>query len=329
MKKIGFLLFCFFCLFTSPAAAYEAIALNDSSGLDTYIVGNPYTQDLLLPSKDLPGSMLPPQGPDYIIYEETKFFTAQDDVISEVKINFKVVPSSDKVTHSMPVTFEGANSSSPKTFFINTKWDDSLVFQKYIVTILDENSNVLLSHDSFISGLSNYGTVVFKDNRILIQGFHSNLLNMIGSEATNVSELTPASAVSFEGYDYPEAWISGITVKDNFEDTKNYDSMPMRVYWLITRIFPDNNNTIYPFFKVGDMIFTLVTGLIMLFVAAPFFYIFFAMVCGLTACILKGSFRTGIPAGIHAFVAVMKIPYLCVKGLWEVVMRAIEILKPI
>ena len=77
------------------------------------------------------------------------------------------------------------------------------------------------------------------------------------------------------------------------------------------------------------MLFIYGLGLVALFVAAPFFYIFFAFVCALTACVLKGNFRTGVPAGIRTFIAVIKVPFLCVKGLWEAVMRAIEILKPI
>ena len=61
----------------------------------------------------------------------------------------------------------------------------------------------------------------------------------------------------------------------------------------------------------------------------PFMWLFFAGVCGLATCVIRGSLTAGIPAGIKTFISVSLIPVKIMRFILEMIARLVTAIKPI
>lgn len=315
-KNFIFLFLSLFCFFLSPASALEVVGINDSDGSSNYIIWNQFTVD--------PATFY---QPNHVVYDETQFFATSDDIIDQMDLYFNV-NGSDKTDHLM--RFSCSSQDGVKTLFVKTHWETESLFDPLVLSVLAENNTVLVSETYNFPGARKKGIVSINENNVFIRS--SSLFyfpSLTGNVSGNVSGYLPAESVTMDIHQYPEECRVYLKVLDDFEGQKNYDSFIMSIYWLITQVFPDSHNVLYAYFQIADAYFSAVTWLMLIFVSVPFFYVFLAGVAGLSVCVLKGTFKGGVVAGLNTFISIMKWPFTVVKWVWEMVMRVIEVLKPI
>lgn len=317
MKKISIFFFlCLLCLLASPVNGLEFVTLNDSDGSTDYIIWNQVTSD--------PATFY---QPNHVVLDETKFTAISDDIISELNLYF-YVNGSDKTDHIMRFTCEGSNGE--KTFFVKTHWAVEELLDPLTISVLDQNNTVLASETYNFPGPHKKGVISVNENNVFIRD--SSLYyfpTLTGNVSGNISGYLPTQSVTMDIHQYPEECRVYLTVLDDFEGQKTYDSFIMSIYWLITQVFPDNHNVLYAYFQVADAYFSFTTWLMIMFISVPFFYVFLAGVLSLTVCVLKGTFKGGIVAGVHTFITIMKWPFSVVQWVFGMIMHVIEVLKPI
>lgn len=332
------------------ASVYQLPDTTTDMGMKAYKVDNQYSSEwggLVLPFiggfgekanqtglLGVPGSSLGTGYTYYTVYDASDFYSYSGDLIGEASFKFKLPYGMNAGgSYIMPVTFSNENETSQ--FYIKVSCPGTSLMNHYLIEVLDENQNSIVNTSVAQLGSSTPAYVTFGNNAIKIT--HVNAFAGIISIFTETSygsasveaPYSYCTKMSFDisGYPYPVE----CTFKDydNYETTKTFDSIPMKIYWLITQIIPDNNQSLYYFFKAVDTIWSTSLSIIIICFSMPFMWLFFAGLCGLTTCVIRGSLKSGLPAGIQTFISVSLIPVKLMSFILEMVARLITAIKPL
>ena len=268
----------------------------------------------------------------YTVSDASEFYATDSDVIGSVSFKFNLPSGIDfNNSYIMPVAFSADNS----TYQYYIKITNPGTFgTSYLIEVLDGSQNSIVNTSVMKLGSSSPAYVTFEDNGVKITHVNklTGILTIWETETGSASAEIPYSycskmSLDISGYPFPVE----VTMKvlDSFETTKTYDSIPLAIYWLITQFIPDNNQSLYYFFKAVDTVWSTSLSIIVICFSMPFMWLFFAGICGLATCVIRGSLTSGIPAGIKTFISVSLIPVKLMRFILEMVARLITAIKPI
>lgn len=330
------------------AAVYQLPDTTQDMGMKAYKVDNQYSSSwggIVLPfiggyGEDanqtglfgVQGSSIGTGYTYYTVNDASEFYAYQNDVIGSVSFKFNL-PSGYKYNNSylMPVSFTSDNSTYQYYIKVTSPGDYGT---HYFIEVLDSSQTSLVNNSVTKLGSSSPAYVTFEDNGVKITHVNklTGILTLWETETGSATAEIPYSycnvlGMDISGYPFPVE----VTFKDldHFETTKTYDSIPMKIYWLINQVIPDNNQNMYYFFKAVDTVWSTSLSIILLCFSMPFMWLFFAGICGLCTCVLRGSLTSGIPSGIKTFISVAIIPVKLMRFILEMIARLITAIKPI
>lgn len=322
MKNFLPVLFLMICLLSFPANA-ENVYIEDSQGYDKYTVVN--EKFGVADITKIGGTSI--LGIDRISTEEDTFYLSHDDSFNE--LNFEISVDVDSANEIIP--FSIGKGDTEEEFYLQVNTSDSVGTLLTEVNLsLYSGDGVYLASDKGVALFHEYFQVCINRNGIGVNNQDIDYGLMPIFEFPSYVSLLPADRITINVADSQAEILCRMHVYDNAEySEEDDDSFIMGVYWVIESIIGDPNNVLYAYFEVANLYFGWVTGIMFLMISAPFMYVFFALICGLFSCVLKGSFSGGVSAGISTFVKVMKIPVHILKFAASVIYGIIKILKPV
>lgn len=322
MKKILPFILLLICFFIVPVNA-ESVDIPDSQGYDKFVVVNERfgVSDI----SEIGATSI--VGINRISTEEDTFYLSSDDTFNE--LNFEISVDVDSGNETIP--FSIGKGDKEEEFYLQVNNSDSIGSLLTEVNLsLYSGNGVYLASDKGLALFYEYFQVCINRNGIGVNNQDVDYGLMPIFEFPSYVSLLPADRIKINIADSNAEILCRMHVYDNAEYAEEDDeSFIMGIYWLIESIIGDSDNVLYAYFQVADLYFNWVTGIIVLMVTAPFMYVFFALVCGLVSCILKGSFTGGVSAGISTFIKVMKIPVHIFKMVGSFIYGIIKILKPV
>lgn len=324
---ISFLLLLIFLI--SPVSA-EIVDVPDSAGSNRYsFVNEKYSSfDVsdFIDFSDILEFDSEQIGIDRYSTEADTFVLSSDDYIDSIE--FRIFVSSSSANETMPISL--GNGSEYENLYINinnTKTGAGLLSN--INVSVYSADGYLLAFDNGLCLFSEYFEVYINRFGVGVTTRDFDYGLYVANEIP-FGSFVPVKSISTNIADSNNGILVRLQIYDNQEYAEEKDSsFLMGVYWVIESIIGDPDNVLYAYFQVADLYFNWVTGIIVLMVTAPFMYVFFALVCGLFSCILKGSFSGGVSAGISTFIKIMKIPVHIFKMVGSFIYGIIKILKPV
>ncbi|MDQ1253024.1 MAG: hypothetical protein QG646_2169 [Euryarchaeota archaeon] len=346
MKKILFSILLLFCLvLPASAGTYE---LEDVSGNKEIKIYNYNPDDDFIDADFLT---------TYQVSGENTFRTHQDDFLSALYLEFEYDP--DGGNQSIP--FSLTTNYGKKQCYVNITrnliytdisfyCDNELIVTRqfsqyftkdYFVVI---NENYVVIHNGLAIGHSLWQDLVTaRLNTSIGNTPLEPLVNwwtgVWGVEAnyTESMEVLPSKGITINLDDTD--YITDANLWIDILDDSRYDTVPefseapaqnlfMRIYKMVTVFIPDPGNLIYTFFLASSKLTDLVLLMFSVIFVTPFFYIFIALTAALCSFVLNGSFRGGTAAGIKTFMWFVNLPYQCLKAMWHLLLKIIEVIYP-
>jgi hypothetical protein len=326
--------------FPASAGVYQIPDVTTDQGFITVTVDNQYANNwngIILPfiggfGKEASEQSGIKDNSYYVVSESSDFYTAATDCIGQITFKFNLQKEGDLSTYLIPIKFETNNTSSQ--YYVRITQPATNFMNQYMIELLNSEQTSLLNTTVAQLGSNSPAYVTFGDNKVKIT--HVNTLTGIltlweTETGSGVIELpySYCEKVSMDISGYPYPIECKMKVLDSFEIEKTYDSFPLKIYWLITQIVPDNNQSLYYLFQAVDKIWSLSMGIILLSVSMPCMWLFFAVVCGLGSVVMKGNLNSGIPAGIRTTIKVTIIPAKLVKILIDILAKILTAIKPV
>jgi hypothetical protein len=268
----------------------------------------------------------------YVSYEYCEFNSAGSDAVGEVSFKIDLPDNDDFNAYILPVKF--TTNVTSQQFYVKVFQQYVNYKKEYVISVCDENQSAFLNKtiNPLAAGSPLY--ITFGNEKIKINRINSvsDVIDLYDNETGSASADLSYSfcdnlQFDISGYPYPAQ--CNFKVYDGYEFTKTYDSIPMKIYWLINQVIPDNNQNMYYFFKAVDTVWSTSLSIILLCFSMPFMWLFFAGICGLCTCVLRGSLTSGIPSGIKTFISVAIIPVKLMRFILEMIARLITAIKPI
>jgi hypothetical protein len=269
----------------------------------------------------------------FVSYDYCEFNSAVTDAIGEVSFKIDLPESDDFNTYILPVKFT-TNDTSQQFYLKIYQHYLSSYTKEYVISVCDGNQSAFLNKTIYPLAAGSPLYITFGNEKIKINRVNSvsDVIdiydNETGSASTDLS-YSFCNNLQFDISGYPYPAQCNFKVYDGYEFTKTYDSIPMKIYWLINQVIPDNNQNMYYFFRAVDTVWSTSLSIILLCFSMPFMWLFFAGICGLCTCVLRGSLTSGVPAGIKTFISVSLIPVKLMGFILEMIARLITAIKPI
>jgi hypothetical protein len=273
----------------------------------------------------------------FSVTEKASFNTEVTDAIG--KVNFKFILPGDKDSNSyfIPINFT-TNATSIDCYIKIERVNTDEYTNGFKLSILNESQSELCNR-SFSGVFSDDTCYIDFENskvRIVSPGDKITGLNpLVDSDILNLDSGTrdyiynTCKILTFDIATYPYPAQCAFTVMDRFELEKEYDSIIMKIYSLITKIVADKNQNLYYLFRAADSLWSITIALIIMCFSMPFMWLCFAGICGLCSCVFRGNIKSGIPAGIRTFVNVCLIPVKLIQVIIDLLAKIIQGIKPV
>lgn len=324
--KRPFLLILALLLLGSPVLA-APVFLPDTGGKAFYYVfnshkpGGPYTSE----ADGLWGAIVNGNPTAYASGPST-VLSAQDDSISYMEIGLEIDRSA--YSYDMPVSFMcPGGQARPATLSVSS---ESGGLGSYFVNIsfVDGSSgSVLCQYDKTFYFSQILYVRIFED-KMYVTDSTTNFDTYLGGGSQGIANVSylPCSGVEANLNTHPNFAFFCVKCTDDAltisRTPQDGDGFLMFIYRLITVFVPDPELNLYYIFKAGDTTIGYAALLLSLCFGSFFFYVFLGMVAGLGSYAL--SPRQGIKAFLTTFIWWMKIPFLVVYRVFQLILRGIN-----